>query len=265
MPQPGGAGFVTRGTEMELDLTFFALAVPAVLLAGIAKGGFGSTAAFAAVPLLALALEPAAAVAVMLPLLLLMDFSALRPYWRQWEPRVSLILVLGGVPGAVLGAVLVGRADPDVFRFLIGAVALAFVSYRFGSDRGWIPAPKAPIPDRIGFLFGMGTGFTSFIAHAGGPVAAVYMLSMNLEKRRYQATTIIVFLASNLLKFALYSLLGFFTWRTVAAGLYLAPVAVLGTFLGVRLHGLLPERAYFAVVYVCLTLAGVKLVFDALA
>ena len=178
---------------MELDLTFFALAVPAVLFAGIAKGGFGSTAAFAATPLLALVLEPAEAVAIMLPLLLLMDFSALRPYWRQWQPRVSWVLVLGGIPGAALGALLVGYANPDVFRLLIGLIAIAFVFYRFGSGRGWIPTSQAPMPDRLGFLFGVGAGFTSFISHAGGPVAAIYLLSMNLRKREYQATTVIVF------------------------------------------------------------------------
>ncbi len=249
---------------IELNIVFFALAVPAVLFAGIAKGGFGSTATFAATPLLALVLEPAAAVAIMLPLLVLIDFSALKAYWRQWNPRISWVLILGGIPGALLGALLVSHANPDVFRLLIGLVALAFVSYRFGEDRGWIPPAKAPMPDRWGVLFGAGAGFTSFIAHAGGPVAAVYMLSMNLGKREYQATTIIVFLVSNLLKFVLYSQLGFFTWQTAAAGLYLAPVAVAGTILGVRLHGVLPERVYFAVVYVCLTLAGFKLVFDAL-
>ncbi len=249
---------------MELDLTFFAVAVPAVLFAGIAKGGFGSTAAFAATPLLALVLEPAEAVAVMLPLLLVMDLSALRPYWRQWEPRVSWVLVLGGIPGAVLGALLIRQTDPDVFRFLIGLIALTFVFHQFGKSRGWIPSTKTPMTDRLGFLFGVGAGFTSFIAHAGGPVAAVYMLSMKLRKREYQATTIIVFLANNLLKFVLYSLLGFFTWRIAAAGVYLAPIAVAGTFIGVYLHRVLSERVYFAVVYVCLTLAGTKLVFDAL-
>jgi len=50
---------------MQLDLTFFALAVPAVIFAGVLKGGFGSGAAFAATPLLALILEPGAAIGLM--------------------------------------------------------------------------------------------------------------------------------------------------------------------------------------------------------
>jgi len=249
---------------MQLDITFFAVAIPAVLFAGISKGGFGSAAAFAAAPLLALILEPAQAVALMLPLLIVMDFSALRPYWRQWNPRVSWLLIAGGVPGAVLGAVLIGRADPDLFRLLIGLIAVGFVLWQWARNRGWVRLGGAPMLDRAGFFYGVGAGLTSFIAHAGGPVAAVYMLTQGLGKREYQATTIIVFWANNLLKCGLYAGLGFFGWQVLLADLYLAPVAVIGTWMGVWMHRIVPESVYFAVVYVCLTLAGTKLIFDAL-
>ncbi|MEL6426700.1 MAG: sulfite exporter TauE/SafE family protein, partial [Pseudomonadota bacterium] len=83
---------------MELDLTFFALAVPAVLLAGISKGGFGSGAAFVAAPLLALIIEPQYAVGVMLPLLMLMDVTSLRPYWRRWDWPNARTMMIGAIP-----------------------------------------------------------------------------------------------------------------------------------------------------------------------
>jgi uncharacterized protein len=70
---------------MELDAAFFAFAVPAVLLAALSKGGFGGGMAFIAVPLLALAVEPRLAVGRMLPLLMLMDVTGRRPYWRRWS------------------------------------------------------------------------------------------------------------------------------------------------------------------------------------
>ncbi|MBV1868341.1 MAG: TSUP family transporter, partial [Marinosulfonomonas sp.] len=70
---------------MTFDFMFFAMAIPAVIFAGISKGGFGSGAAFAATPLLAMVLEPAVAVGMMLPLLMLMDVGALRPYWKKWD------------------------------------------------------------------------------------------------------------------------------------------------------------------------------------
>ena len=50
---------------MEFDATFFALAIPAVIFAAISKGGFASGAAFAATPILALVIPPAAPVTTM--------------------------------------------------------------------------------------------------------------------------------------------------------------------------------------------------------
>ena len=91
---------------MELDAVFFLLAVPAVLFAAISKGGFGSGAAFLAAPLLANVIEPAQAVALMLPLLMLMDITSLRTYWRQWSWPHAIRLMLGAVPGVLLGALL---------------------------------------------------------------------------------------------------------------------------------------------------------------
>lgn len=248
---------------MDLDLTFFALAIPAVLFAGISKGGFGSSAAFAATPLLALILEPAQAVSLMLPLLIVIDFASLPPYWKKWDTRTALILIAGGVPGAFLGAALIGMADPDVFRFLIGAVALGFVLFQLGRGRGWFTA-SAPISDTAGFFFGVGGGFTSFISHAGGPVVAVYMLSKGLSKLAFQATTVITFWVNNLLKFFLYLWMGFFTAETWLADLYLIPVAIAGTYLGVWMHRRVNEGLFFALIYIFLTITGSKLIWDAL-
>jgi uncharacterized membrane protein YfcA len=249
---------------MDYDLTFFAVAIPAVLFAGISKGGFGSAAAFAASPLLALIIEPTQAVAVMLPLLIVMDFTAVRVYWRKWEPPTAKVLIIGGIPGAVLGAVLVTVANPDLFRFLIGLIAVAFVLWQLAKAWKWVPSPAKPFSDRAGYAFGVGAGFTSFIAHAGGPVTSVFMLTKGLTKTEFQATTVVVFWVSNLIKLVLYVGLGFLSWDTLRADLYLFPFAILGTYLGVWLNGIVPERIYFAFIYVCLIVAGTKLIFDAL-
>ncbi|MDJ0826142.1 MAG: sulfite exporter TauE/SafE family protein [Rhodobacter sp.] len=249
---------------MELNLVFFALAIPAVIFAGISKGGFGSGAAFAATPLLALILEPGPAIGVMLPLLMLMDVSALRPYWRQWDPRAAWVLILGGVPGVAFGALLYGIADPDVFRLLIGVIALGFVSFQIGRGRGWIRPAARPISDKAGLGLGVIGGFTSFISHAGGPLAAIYLLSKPIDKRTYQATTVIVFWAINVVKFVPYLALGIFDRQTLIADLYLAPFAFLGVYLGVWFHRIVPERLFFRLVYIFLTVTGAKLIFDAL-
>lgn len=249
---------------MTLDLYFFAFAIPAVVFAGMSKGGFGSAAAFAATPFLALILTPGQAIGLMLPLLMIMDVTAIKVYWRKWDWRVARTLIIGAVPGILLGGALYGFADPDVFRFLIGVVAVGFVIYQLAKSRGLIAPPKAQMSPRAGFFWGTVTGFTSFISHAGGPPAAVYLLSQKLDKTTYQATSVIVFWAINLLKFIPYFAVGIFSKETFHADLMLIPAAIAGVFIGAYLHKKMSEKLFFGLTYVFLVVTGVKLIFDAL-
>ena len=59
-------------------------------------------------------------------------------------------------------------------------------------------------------------------------------------------------------------MLGIFTYDTLWLDLWLAPFALLGTWLGVKAHFAIPERAFFALTYVLLTVTGSKLVWDGL-
>ena len=243
---------------------FFLIAGPAVMFAGISKGGFGSGAAFAASSVLALVIEPGLALGVMLPMLMLIDVSTLRPYWGKWDKRAAVLLILGGLPGVALGAALYTVADPDVFRFLIGAISLGFVVWQSARALGWIQAAEHVMPVWAGALAGAVAGFTSFVSHAGGPPAAVYLLSLRIDKTRFQATTVLVFWAINIAKFIPYAALGMFTIQTGIANLVLAPFALLGAALGVHAHRMVPERLFFGITYVLLSVTGVKLIWDAL-
>jgi uncharacterized membrane protein YfcA len=249
---------------MVLDATFFLIAVPAVIFAGISKGGFGSGAAFAATPILALIVDPRLALGLMLPLLMLVDVATLGPYWKRWSWPEARLLILGGVPGVVLGVLLYRVADADVFRFLIGAIALGFVLFQLGRVRGWIRASGRPAGTGAGLTAGIAAGFTSFISHAGGPPVAVYLLSRGLSKTAYQATTVLVFWAINIAKAVPYAFLGVFTAETLWANVLLAPAALIGAWVGVKAHHMVPERLFFAITYVLLTLTGSKLIWDAL-
>ena len=115
-----------------------------------------------------------------------------------------------------------------------------------------------------GCLPGWSRGFTSFVSHAGGPPAAVYLLSQRLTKTEFQASTVLVFWVINVAKFVPYAYLGLFTWQTAWADLLLAPFAVLGAWLGVRAHFMLSERLFFGIAYVLLSATGGKLIWDAL-
>ena len=116
------------------DPWVMAVAVPAVIFAGVSKGGFGSGAAFAAAPILALAIDPRMAVGLLLPLLMLIDVFTLKSFWKQWHGPSALALALGSLPGIALAirGVTEAMAIGGSFLALAGMALFLWVVLRFG-------------------------------------------------------------------------------------------------------------------------------------
>ncbi|MDP2517054.1 sulfite exporter TauE/SafE family protein [Shimia thalassica] len=239
----------------------FALAVLATIFAGISKGGFGSGAAFASSALMALVLPPMQALGLMLPLLMLIDVVSLPHYWRRWSWPESKVLLFGSIPGVALGVALFSVANDDVLRLLIGGVALGFVLWQLWPRK----QARAKLPNWVGLIAGATAGFTSFVSHAGGPPVAVFLLTRGIDKTTYQATTVLIFWVINIAKAIPYAFLGVFSLEVLIADLWLAPFAILGTWIGVKAHYLVSERVFFGLTYLLLTVTGSKLFWDALA
>lgn len=248
---------------LELNVVFFAMAVPAVLFAGFAKGGFGGGAAFASTSILALVLQPVQVLALMLPMLMMMDVAALGAFWNKWNWYDAKVMILGSIPGIAIGVWLFRIADADMLRLMIGIMSIAFVMWQLAKSTGIVRPFANRLPGWVGVLSGVVAGFTSFVSHAGGPPVAVYLLSQKLTKTQYQATTVIVFWVINAAKAIPYAYLGMFTIQSGLANLALAPVAFLGVWLGVRAHHIVSERLFFGITYVVLCLTGSKLIWVA--
>ncbi|SNS81013.1 sulfite exporter TauE/SafE family protein [Antarctobacter heliothermus] len=242
----------------------FAVCIPAVIFAGISKGGFGSGVAFASASILAIVLEPGVALGLMLPLLMLIDMASLPAYWRKWDWAAAKVLLIGSVPGTLLGALFYAWTDPDAVRLLIGLVALLFVAWQMAQSTGLINLRGRRFGPGTGLTAGVVLGFTSFVSHAGGPAAAVYLLGQGLGKTAFQATTVLIFWAVNLSKVGIYAGMGIFTTETLLLDLVLVPFALFGTWLGIKAHHIVPERLFFGIAYFTLTLTGTKLIWDAL-
>ncbi|SMX47248.1 sulfite exporter TauE/SafE family protein [Maliponia aquimaris] len=247
-----------------LTAPVIAVAIPAVIFAGISKGGFGSGVAFASSSILAIMLDPGTALGLMLPLLMLIDVASLPAYWRKWDWGAAKVLLIGSIPGTLLGALFYAWTDPDTVRLLIGLVALLFVAWQMVVKLGLIRLGGTSFGPGVGLTLGVVLGFTSFVSHAGGPAASVYLLGQKLRKTTFQATTVLVFWAVNLSKSGIYAGMGIFTLDTLKLAALLMPFALLGTWLGVKAHHMVPERWFFAFAYVALSLTGAKLVWDAL-
>lgn len=246
---------------MITDPVFYAVAVPAVLLMGLSKSGFGGGFGALAVPLMALAVPVPQAAAIMLPLLAVMDGFGLAALWRQRDRALTRLLIPAGLLGTVLGTLLFGWLSAPVVAGIVGAVTLAFLAIR----RFFPPRADAPPPSRaLGWVLGATSGFTSFVAHAGSPPVGFYVLPMKLSPVVCTATMSVFFAAINLSKWAPYAWLGLIDGQNMSTSLVLVPLAPLGVWLGVRFVRHVPQQLFYGLFELGMLLTGLKLLWDAL-
>jgi len=249
---------------MITDPAFYAVAIPAVMLFGISKGGFGGGLGVMAVPLMALVISPVQAAAILLPILCLMDLFGIWAYRGRWLwPELRLLLPAAMI-GIGVGTLLFGYMSPAVIRLLLGLIAVVFTVQHWIHRRIMAGQPNKALPASVGFVAALAGGFTSFVAHSGGPPINMYLLRRNLDRTSFVATTVFLFLVINYVKLVPYAWLGQLEIANLTTSLVLAPLAPLGIYSGVWLHNHVTDRLFFQIAYALLFLVGVKLVFDGL-
>ncbi|MCK9485831.1 MAG: sulfite exporter TauE/SafE family protein [Dehalococcoidia bacterium] len=255
---------------MLTDPWFYAAAVPALLLVGISKGGFGGGLGVVGVPMLALVISPTQAAAILLPVLCAMDLVGLFLYRREWDRSLMRVLAPGAVAGILLGAFTFALTDDDVVRLLVGVIAVGFTLWQWGGRRLVERLAERRSEEHgsvrpnlaLGSFWASVSGYTSFIAHAGGPPLSVYLLPLRLDKTTFVGTTVVYFALVNYVKLVPYGLLGQFDTANLATSAALLPLAPVGVLLGAVLHRRLREDLLYGVVYAALFVTGVKLLID---
>jgi uncharacterized membrane protein YfcA len=244
------------------DPVFYMIAIPAVLLIGISKGGFAGSLGIVGVPLLTLLISPVQAAAIILPILCVMDIFGLLAYRRRADWLNLAYLLPGAIFGILVGYLLFNYLSADVIKILLGLICVVFTINHYVRKRA--PDFKTK-PDLVkGSFWGSVAGFTSFVAHAGGPPVQFYMLPQKIDKTLYVGTSVWFFFAVNYTKLIPYGLLGQFSVENLGTSFVLLPLAPLGIWLGVRAHRLIPEILFYRLAYVLVLLTGGKLLWDGL-
>ena len=244
---------------MTSGLEFYLVAVPAVIVLGLSKGGFAGLSSLA-MPMLSLVESPVRAAAIVLPILIIQDWVSLWAFRRDFSSRNLVILIPSAIIGVGLGWLLAARVTEDAVRLAVGVISIAFVAYMLIRDRlGRAPVERPGVPR--GLVWGSLAGFTSFISHSGAPPFQVYVLPQNLKPRVFAGTATMFFAAVNLIKLPPYFLLGQFSRENLAVSAGLIPV--LSTFAGVWFVRRVSPDRFYAIVLVLTFLIGVKLTYDA--
>lgn len=246
---------------MITDWSFYAAAVPAVLLIGLSKSGFASGFGALAAPLLALSVPVPQAAAILLPVLCVADLLGLAQLIRHRDRQLVRLLLPAGLLGIALGWASFGLLPVHVVSAVVGAVTLAFLAVRtLFPPRADAPPPSGALGRGLALL----SGFTSFVAHAGGPPLAFFLLPRRLAPLAFAATNAVFFAVINLSKWLPYSLLGLIDLRNMSTSLVLLPFTPLGVWLGVHLVRRMPPQLFYRLFSLCMLLTGCKLLWDGL-
>lgn len=249
---------------MPQEPAFYLFAVPAVLLIGLAKGGFSGLGALGT-PLMALGIaDPVKAAGILLPILIAQDMVGVAAFRKSWDRSVLLVMVPGAIVGIWLGYLLAASISAEAVMAALGAISILFGAYRLWTERGGRVALPSSSPAWVGGLFGIATGFTSQIAHAGGPPFQMWVMPRRLPRDVFVGTSAIFFALINWIKVPAYVALGQFTAENALASLVLLPLALLASLAGVRLVRKVPMDRFYTIVYALMIAAGAKLLLDGL-
>ncbi|RDJ19839.1 sulfite exporter TauE/SafE family protein [Bosea caraganae] len=245
---------------MIFDPAYLAAMVPAVILVGLAKGGFSGL-GLLSLPLMALVLSPVRAAAIMLPILIVQDIVSVWAYRREFDRRNLAMMLPGALLGVLAGYLLASRVSDAAVGLSVGIISVAFAARRlFADGKAQQLVTKAELLP--GTFWGAVCGFTSMIAHAGGPPFQIYVMPQRLSPPAFVGTGAIFFALINLMKVGPYLALGQFTHENLMASAALFPLAILATLAGVWLVRRVPAERFYTIIYWLLILVGLKLVFD---
>jgi uncharacterized membrane protein YfcA len=239
---------------------FYVAALPAVLIVGISKSGFGGGLGMISVPLLSIAVSPATGAAIMLPILCVMDVMSWWAYRRKWDRRNLVLLVPASLVGIAVGTLTFHYMSDDALRLIVGAIATLFTIAHWIGRRPKLSEPGVA----LGAVCGALSGFTSFIANAGGPILQVFMLPQRLDKSLFVGTTVIYFFIINYVKLVPFAYLGLLSAENLMTSLVLLPLAPIGVWLGLRLHDMVSQGLFYRLMYLLTFAAGAKLIWDGL-
>jgi uncharacterized membrane protein YfcA len=248
------------------DPLFYLLAIPAVTLLGLGKGGFAGI-GMISTPMLALAVPPLQGAAILLPILICQDIISSWTYRRAWSAWNLKVLMPGSVLGMAVGTLFASYVSNAAIELAVGAIGLSFVLYRWLGKWLWpelAAAADKPLrpPAALGVFWGSLAGFMSLLVNVGAPPYQIHVLPQRLDKLTFVGTTVLFFAFMNLMKIVPYFTLGQFSMRNFATSLALLPLAVAANFFGIWLVRKTPTERFYRIAYLLMFLISLTLLWQ---
>jgi hypothetical protein len=246
---------------MEQNTTLFYLMTALVaLIIGLSKGGLGGMPGALATPLMALVMPADQAIGLLLPILMLADVFAVALHWRRWNGRLVWLLIPGAVVGVTIGTYFITNAPTRTLQIALGVIVLLFAVYKIFEKRILGLFHYQP-RDWHGMVAGTITGFSSALAHTGGPPVSVYLLMQDIPPGVFNATAAIFFLILNWIKVPYYWYAGLFNFQLLWQVVWILPLVPVGVWLGKQFSNKVNKETFDQVMVALLVIASILLIF----
>jgi uncharacterized membrane protein YfcA len=240
-------------------VVFYLVVIAVALLIGLSKGGLGGILGTLATPLMVLVVPADQAIGLILPILMVADIFAVLLHWRGWDNKLILLLLPGAVVGVTIGTLFITNAPTDLLRKGLGVIVLLFALYKLFEARilGALPYVSRRWH---GLLAGTVAGFSSALAHTGGPPVSIYLLLQRVTPAVFIGTSALFFGLLNWIKVPYYVYAGLLTWPRVQQIAWVLPLVPLFVWLGRWLSRQVDPATFERIIVWLLALSGVMLI-----
>jgi hypothetical protein len=252
-------------TSLGLEPWQWAVAIFVGVLVGFAKTGIGG-AGILCVPLMAMVFEAKQSVGVLVVMLCMADWFAVKYYHRHanwkyiWKPMPWAVL------GILIGVVVGKDLESEYFGKMIGSIVLIIIGLMIWRERSATgedgTEKEIKIPDSWYFaaIIGMLGGFTTMVGNAAGPVWTIYLLAVRLPKYEFIGTGAWFFLILNHFKIPFH----IFSWETISRQTFafdvaMLPAIIVGAILGIFTVKRINEKSFRHIIQGLAIVAAIKL------
>ena len=147
------------------------------------------------------------------------SFSAV---WRRVLP-----VVIGLLPGIILGTAIVSQVNPAWLRFVTFSVLLPLILIQAAGYRRPIHSERS-----AGLAFGGALGVLYSVTTISGPPLAIMLNNQGLAKRDFRAALGVIRLAESSMTAVAYAYAGFFTATSIGLIPWIVPSILIGVPIG---------------------------------
>jgi uncharacterized membrane protein YfcA len=200
-------------------------------------------------------------IGLILPVLMVADVFAVASLWKRWDWRLIILLMPGAVVGVTIGTYFITNAPTKTLKLALGIIVLLFALYKILEARLFnILTYEAK--NWHGVFAGTVAGFSSALAHTGGPPISIYLLMRRVPTHVFNATSALFFAILNWVKVPYYVYAQLFDFQQMRSLIWLLPLLPLGVWGGKWAAEKISQAVFERVIVALLVVTALLLIFS---